>query len=142
MHNWQAIFGSIAGTATAFGGVFAWMKSRREGNAPMLKRVFGIEPAAEDLRMGLDNLSAVVQSQGQSIDLLTAELNVYREELATAREQLRTMDGILEENATLKYKVEELETQVKALEEELARRKKYTPKAHRTETPEAEEETK
>ena len=142
MHNWQAIFGSIAGTATAFGGVFAWMKSRHEQNSPFIKRVFGVEPAAEDLRMGLDNLSAVVQSQGQSIDLLTAELNVYREELATAREQLRTMDGILEENATLKYKVEELETQVKALEEELARRKKYTPKAHRTETPEAEEETK
>lgn len=100
----------------------------RNTHAPFIKRLFGVEPSMEDLREGLENLSNVVNMQGQTIDWMNAQLESYRNELTEAREKLKEMENIHIENTQLKARVAELEQQVKALEDELARRKKYTPK--------------
>ena len=102
-----------------------------DSSKSFLKKLFGIEPGAEDLREGLENLSNVVSMQGQTIDWMNAQLELYRTELTDAREKLKEMETIHIENTQLKSRVAELENQVKALEEELARRKKYTPKSLR-----------
>jgi predicted RNase H-like nuclease (RuvC/YqgF family) len=97
------------------------------------KRIFNVDPTSDDLRAGLDNISAVVDPQGSSITYLTEQLDIYKVQLEEAREQLKAMDAIHKENKTLKSRVAELESQVAKLEAELARRKKYTPKDKRSE---------
>ena len=97
-----------------------------------IRRIMNIEPGAEDLRLAMDNMSQVVLSQGQSIDWLTSQITVYRTELDENHEKLKEMEIMHSENISLKRRVTELEDIVKYLELELARRKKYTPKAYLT----------
>lgn len=117
--------------ATAIGGFFAYLRTRkgRAMTTSYLKRLFNVDPSADDLRTGLENISAVVDAQGSSINYLTEQLDIYKTQLEEAREQLKAMDAIHKENKTLKSRVAELESQVAKLEAELDRRKKYTKKA-------------
>lgn len=126
------VAGSVAGAAAAF---FAYLRTRkgRIAATSYLKRLFNVDPTADDLRAALDNLSTVVDAQGASIEWLTNQLDQYRELLNAAQEQLKDMEAIHKENSNLRTRVAELEAQVAALEAELARRKKYTPKEKRNE---------
>jgi len=119
---------------TAIAGFFAYLKTKRGKTQTLnyIKRIFNIDPTSDDLRVGLENISAVVDAQGSSITYLTEQLEIYKTQLEEAREQLKEMDAIHRENKTLKNRVSELEAQVAKLEAELARRKKYTPKDKRT----------
>lgn len=126
MNDLMQIVTSGGGAAGVIAAFVAYLRTRKGRN--LLKRVFGIEPAAQELRDGLDNLSSVVETQGSTIDWLTAQLELYRTELTEARERLKEMDEIHRENTKLRARVAELEEQVGKLETELARRKKYTPK--------------
>lgn len=83
------------------------------------------------LKEAIDNLSSVVEAQGESIEWLRSELSIKNEELAKLRSQLAATQGLVEENAGLRKRVGELETEVHALRAELDRRKKYTPKKYR-----------
>ena len=128
----QLIIGAIG---TSFAGLVAYLRSKK-GRAKAisyLRRLFNIDLTTEDLRTGLDNISAVVDAQGNSIAYLTQQLDSYREQLNDAREQLKEMEDIHKENRALKIRVAELEAQVARLEAELERRKKYTPKDKRAE---------
>ena len=121
----------LSGLGALFIAALTFYFKNRETHTSLLKKIFGIDPSAEDLRIGLENLSNVVNTQGQTIDWMNAQLELYRNELTEAREKLKEMETIHSENTQLKMRVAELENQVKALEEELARRKKYTPKDKR-----------
>lgn len=128
--------GTILGTlGTTLAGILAYLRTRRGKLRTLnyLKRIFNIDVTAEDLRVGLDNISAVVDAQGNSIAYLTQQLDSYREQLSDAREQLKEMENIHKENSLLKKRVVELESQVARLEAELERRKKYTPKKYKEE---------
>lgn len=125
---------------TAVAGFFAYLRTKRGRKAAWnyFKRLANIDPSADDLRQSVDNMSLVVDAQGQSISWLTeqqeqliAQLAGYKEELANAREQLKELEALHRENSLLKKRVKELESQIARLEAELARRKKYTPKAKR-----------
>ena len=91
------------------------------------------------LKESLDSLSSVVHAQGESIAWLRNELEAAREELAEARVELEEAkkahaviaDTAAAENKKLRARIQELEEQVRHLESELARRRKYTPKALR-----------
>ncbi len=91
------------------------------------------------LKESLESLSTVVQAQGESIAWLRDELEAARTELAEARAELeqakqahaQIADMAASENSKLRARVAELEEQVRHLEAELARRRKYTPKALR-----------
>lgn len=123
----------ISALGTAVAGIFAYLRTKK-GKAKTLsyfRRLFNIDVTSDDLRAGLDNISAVVDAQGSSISYLTEQLEIYKTQLEEAREQLKEMDAIHKENKTLKNRVAELESQVAKLETELARRKKYTPKDKR-----------
>jgi predicted RNase H-like nuclease (RuvC/YqgF family) len=123
----------IGAAITAIAGaVYAFIK-KNKSKVSYIKRLLNADLTAEDLRNGLDNLSQVVDTQGMTIDWMTSQLQNYREELTEARDKLKDMENIHQENVQLKNRVAELENQVKALEEELARRKKYTPKDKRSE---------
>jgi len=126
-----AIIGAIG---TAIAGFFAYLRTKRGRTSTLnyVKRIFNVDPTSDDLRAGLENISAVVDAQGSSITYLTEQLDIYKVQLEEAREQLKDMDAIHKENKTLKSRVAELENQVAKLEAELARRKKYTPKDKRT----------
>jgi multidrug resistance efflux pump len=129
--------GIIAAAASALGGFVAYLRSKR-GKAQastILRRLFNIDPSADDLRVAMENMSAVVDAQGQSITWLTEQQASLIEQLAAAkvdleeaREKLKEMEDIHRQNMSLRIRVAELEEQVKALEAELARRKKYTRK--------------
>ena len=127
-----AIIGALG---TAFAGFFAYLRTKRGRTQTLnyFKRIFNVDPTSDDLRAGLDNISAVVDAQGSSITYLTEQLDIYKVQLEEAREQLKEMEAIHKENKTLKNRVSELEAQVAKLEAELARRKKYTPKDKRVE---------
>jgi uncharacterized protein (DUF3084 family) len=92
------------------------------------------------LKESLESLSSVVHAQGESIAWLRDELEAARVELAEAKAELAEAkqahaviaDLAHEENSKLRQRVAELEEQVRHLEAELARRRKYTPKAYRT----------
>lgn len=122
---------AVSGVVAFIVAAIALYRKYSDSTNSILRKVFGIEPGAEDLRVGLENLSNVVSMQGQTIDWMNAQLELYRTELTDAREKLKEMETIHIENTQLKSRVAELENQVKALEDELARRKKYTPKSLR-----------
>ena len=92
------------------------------------------------LKESLESLSSVVHAQGESIAWLREELEAARAELAEAKAELAEAkqahtviaDLAHQENSKLRERVAELEEQVRQLEAELARRRKYTPKAYRT----------
>jgi septal ring factor EnvC (AmiA/AmiB activator) len=82
-----------------------------------------------------------VDAQGNSINWLTQtqefllqQIETYKLEIETTREKLKDMESLHMENSQLRNRVAELEAQVKALEVELARRKKYTPKKYTEES--------
>ena len=122
---------AVSGVVAFIVAAIALYRKYSDSTNSILRKVFGVEPGAEDLRVGLENLSNVVSMQGQTIDWMNAQLELYRTELTDAREKLKEMETIHIENTQLKSRVAELENQVKALEDELARRKKYTPKSLR-----------
>ena len=130
----------IAGLLSAIAGFFAYLRTRNGKKAAWswVKRLFNLDPSADDLRASVDNMTLVVDAQGQSINWLTeqqesliTQLAAYKEELALAREKLIDLESLHKENTSLKKRIKELEMQVAKLEEELARRKKYTPKTKR-----------
>lgn len=132
----------ILGTAiaSAVAGFFAYLRTKKGKKAAWnyFKRLANVDPSADDLRSSVENMTMVVDAQGQSISYLTeqqeflvAQLTSYREELTEARERLKEMEAMHKENASLKKRIKELETQVAKLEAELERRKKYTPKSKR-----------
>ena len=123
--------------AVGSGGFGAFKLVQKFSLGGHIRRVFNIEPGMEVLKEAMDNMNQVVMSQGQSIDWLTNQLTQYREELTDAREKLKEMEELHTTNVTLKLRISELENQVKALEDELARRKKFTPKAKRTDEEQA-----
>jgi chromosome segregation ATPase len=134
--------GIVAAVVAAIGALTAYLRTRkgRVQFATLLRRVFNIDPTAEDLRAAVENMSAVVDAQGRSIAWLTdqhadllEQLEIAKKELAEARSEHSALQELRQENEALRARVNELETQVHALETELARRKKYTPKAHRGE---------
>jgi Spy/CpxP family protein refolding chaperone len=59
---------------------------------------------------------------------LIEQLAAAKVDLEEAREKLKEMEDIHRQNMSRRIRVAELEEQVKALETELARRKKYTRK--------------
>ena len=123
--------GTILGTlGTTIAGILAYLRTKRGRLRTLnyVKRIFNIDITSEDLRVGLDNISAVVDAQGNSIAYLTQQLDSYREQLSEAREQLKEMEVLHKDNIKLQKRVIELEAQVARLEAELERRKKYTPK--------------
>lgn len=129
-----------AAIATAITGFFAYLRTKKGKQATWnwVKRLFNVDPSADDLRQSVDNMSLVVDAQGQSITWLTeqqetliTQLAAYKEELANAREKLKELESLHKENTQLKKRVKELEGQVARLESELERRKKYTPKTKR-----------
>jgi len=130
----------VAGLLSAIAGFFAYLRTRNGKKAAWswVKRLFNLDPSADDLRASVDNMTLVVDAQGQSINWLTeqqesliTQLAAYKEELALAREKLIDLESLHKENTSLKKRIKELEMQVAKLEEELARRKKYTPKTKR-----------
>ena len=118
----QQVIGTVV--AIASGGFGGFKLIQRLSLGGHVRRIMGIEPSAEELRLAMDNMNQIVMSQGQSIDWLTNQLTTYRQELDEAHEKL--------ENTALRIRVSELEGQVKALEEEIARRKKFTRKDFKT----------
>ena len=136
----EPITGIGAAIATVVAGFFAYLRTRKgRTNAwNYFKRLVNVDPSADDLRSSVDNMTLVVDAQGQSITWLTeqqetliTQLAAYKEELALAREKLLDLESLHKENTSLKKRIKELEMQVAKLEEDLARRKKYTPKAKR-----------
>jgi peptidoglycan hydrolase CwlO-like protein len=130
----------IAGLLSAIAGFFAYLRTKKGKKAAWnwAKRLVNLDPSADDLRASVDNMSLVVDAQGQSITWLTeqqetliTQLAAYKEELSVAREKLKELEGLHKENTSLKKRIKELENQVAKLEEELARRKKFTPKTKR-----------
>jgi peptidoglycan hydrolase CwlO-like protein len=137
------ITGLVTAALTAIAGFFAWLRTKNGRKAAWnyFKRLANIDPSADDLRASVDNMTLVVDAQGQSISYLTeqqeflvAQLISHREELAESREKLKELEGLHKENGQLKKRIKELETQVAKLEAELERRKKYTPKTKRGDT--------
>jgi predicted RNase H-like nuclease (RuvC/YqgF family) len=131
-----------AAVASAVAGFFAYLRTKKGKAAAWnwIKRLVNVDPSADDLRSSVENMTLVVDAQGQSIGWLTEQqtflveqLNANKEELAIAREQLKELEALHKENTHLKKRVKELEAQVAKLEAELERRKKYTPKAKRGE---------
>jgi chromosome segregation ATPase len=134
--------GVVAIVVAAIGALTAYLRTRRGRVqfATLLRRVFNIDPTADDLRAAVENMSAVVEAQGRSIawlteqhDELLSQLEVAKQELAEARAEHSALQELRQENAALKIRINDLENQVHALEDELARRKKYTRKAYRGE---------
>ena len=135
MRMFDAITAALVGAPVALA---AYFRSKR-GRAITLawaKRLFNVDVTSDDLRSAVENMSTVVDAQGQSINWLTEQqaflieqLDIAKTELAEARSQLKELDELHRENRSLRKKVQVLEDQVTALETELARRKKYTPKA-------------
>lgn len=131
----------VAALVSAPAALALYLRSKK-GRTQVLswiKRLFNVDITADDLRAAIENMSQVVDAQGSSIDWLTqqqefliGQLEAAKAELAAAREQLKELEELHRENAGLRKRVAELEEQVKALEDELARRKKYTPKAKRS----------
>ena len=135
------IQGLAAGALSVLAGLFAYLRTRKGKTAAWnwVKRLVNVDPSADDLRSSVDNMSLVVDAQGQSISWLTEQqevlinqLTAYKEELSLAREQLKELEGLHKENLHLKKRVKELEEQVAKLEVELERRRKYTPKSKRS----------
>ena len=122
----QQVIGTVV--AIASGGFGGFKLIQRLSLGGHVRRIMGIEPSAEELRLAMDNMNQIVMSQGQSIDWLTNQLTTYRQELDEAHEKLKEMEVMHIENTALRIRVSELEGQVKALEEEIARRKKFTRK--------------
>lgn len=130
------ILTAVGGSITGF---FAYLKTKK-GKAKTinyLRRLFNLDLTADDLRNSIDNMSMAVDAQGNSINWLTQtqefllqQIEAYKLELETTREKLKDMESLHMENSKLRTRVAELEAQVKALEVELARRKKYTPKKY------------
>jgi predicted RNase H-like nuclease (RuvC/YqgF family) len=136
------IQGLAAGALSVLAGLFAYLRTRKGKTAAWnwVKRLVNVDPSADDLRSSVDNMSLVVDAQGQSISWLTEQqevlinqLTAYKEELSLAREQLKELESLHKENLHLKKRVKELEEQVAKLEVELERRRKYTPKNKRSE---------
>lgn len=114
----------LAGAGTVLGAVkFKRIRAAIQGF---------LNETPHSLKEAIDNLSSVVEAQGESIEWLRSELSIKNEELEKLRSQLAATQGLVEENATLRRRVSELETEVHALKAELDRRKKYTPKKYRT----------
>ena len=114
----------LAGAGTVLGAVkFKRIRAAIQGF---------LNETPHSLKEAIDNLSSVVEAQGESIEWLRSELSIKNEELEKLRSQLAATQGLVEENATLRRRVGELETEVHALKAELDRRKKYTPKKYRT----------
>ena len=136
----EPIQGIAAAALSALAGLFAYLRTRKGKAAAWnwAKRLVNVDPSTDDLRSSVDNMSLVVDAQGQSISWLTEQqetllnqLSAYKEELASAQEQLKELEGLHRENVNLKKRIKELEGQVAKLEAELDRRKKYTPKNKR-----------
>jgi len=139
----EPLTGLGAAVATIVAGFLAYLRTKKGRNATWnyFKRLANVDPSADDLRASVENMTLVVDAQGQSITWLTeqqetliTQLAAYKEELSNAREQLKDLESLHKENISLKKRIKELENQVKKLEEELERRKKYTPKTKRGET--------
>lgn len=120
--------------------LFAYLKTKkgRAKTITWIKRLFNVDITADDLRSSIDNMSLAIDAQGNSINYLREqhqflidELGRYKEELVLARIQLQELDELHKENTGLKKRIKTLEGQIAKLEEELARRKKYTPKGKR-----------
>ena len=136
----EPLTGLGAAIATIVAGFFAYLRTKKGRTATWnyFKRLANVDPSADDLRASVENMTLVVDAQGQSITWLTeqqetliTQLAAYKEELANAREKLKDLESLHKENTSLKKRIKELENQVKKLEDELERRKKYTPKTKR-----------
>jgi chromosome segregation ATPase len=134
--------GIVATIVAAIGALTAYLRTGKGRGqlATLLRRVFNIDPTSDDLRAAVENMSAVVDAQGRSIawlteqhDELLAQLEQAKKDLAEARAEHSALQELRQENAALKIRINDLENQVHALEDELARRKKYTRKAYRGE---------
>ena len=135
------IFGTILAVILAApAALFAYLKTKkgRAKTITWIKRLFNVDITADDLRGSIDNMSLAIDAQGNSINYLREqhqflidELGRYKEELSLARIQLQELDELHKENTGLKKRIKTLEGQIAKLEEELARRKKYTPKGKR-----------
>lgn len=119
--NINDVVAAVIAIAVTAGGFLAVLKVRPVRDAIAAAIGKNVDP----LREAVASLQHVVEAQGQSIDWLRSELTAARNELDMAREALR-------ENAALRQRVQELEEQVRVLENELARRRKYTRKDYRT----------
>ena len=136
--NW---FDAVVGTLLSIPAAIAVYLRSKNGRTKVLswaKRLFNLDITSEDLRNAVDNLGNVVNTQGASIDWLTqqqefliGQLETAKAELIESREKLKELEALHIENTKLKTRVQELEHQVNALETELARRKKFTPKDKR-----------
>lgn len=126
--NLNEIIASLAVIIAGIGTVFGAMKFSRIRAAI---QAFLTE-TPHSLKEAIDNLSSVVEAQGESIEWLRSELSIKNAELEKLRSQLVATQGLVEENAILRKRVGELETEVKALKDELDRRRKYTPKKYRS----------
>ena len=111
-----------AGTAAVVAAVWVFLRSEAGKVVVSKLRRAAIEERAS-LRAALDNLSQVVESQGESIEWLRSELSNTRRELIEARTALTTKENRLaKDNEKLRDRVAELEAQVKALEAALAKK--------------------
>lgn len=119
MNYWPQITAG-GGGAAVLAALWRFLRSST-GSKFVKSLVRGVRRDAESLREALDNLSAIVTTQGESIEWLRGELDVTRAELDVARKALADRESRLEkENDQLRTRVAELELQVKALESALA----------------------
>jgi chromosome segregation ATPase len=113
-------FGTSA--AAVLAALWAFLRSS-SGKAIVSRIRKSVVSETQSLRAALDNLAQVVETQGHSIEWLREELTNTRRDLEDARSALNDKENRLEvENEKLRKRVAELEAQVKALEEALAKR--------------------
>ena len=123
----DATAAAVIGALALIGGVLSAAKFKSlRGLATAL-----LTESPQALRASIEALSAVVTAQGQSIEWLRGELEQAKTDLELARAELaeakeahaQVASKALSENAALRKRIQELEGQVKSLEEELARRR-------------------
>lgn len=127
--NLNEVIAAVVVIITTAGGIFGAVKFKNFRAA--IVSLFSETP--HSLKTAIDNLSSVVEAQGESIEWLRTELDRKNEELERMRKQLLATSSLAEENISLRKRVSELEEEVGALKEQLERRKKYTPKKYRME---------
>jgi predicted nuclease with TOPRIM domain len=118
------IFGVGGGTGVV-GLIVAFFKSTK------VKSVFTkltSQSAVTDLTEALSTLRTVVETQGESIEWLRGELTATKDELMSAREQLKNTEALSIENSQLRIRIADLEEHVAKLQEELNKRRGGRPK--------------
>jgi chromosome segregation ATPase len=86
------------------------------------------QSAVTDLTEALSTLRTVVETQGESIEWLRGELTATKDELMSAREQLKNTESLSIENSQLRIRIADLEAHVAILQEELNKRRGGRPK--------------